>query len=167
MYYAVTDRRGGEIVGFGGLLDGEVADPGAAEGGEVGAGFEALCEVGDEGPYVGSAGTGDLEAGRLFLRVYRGEGQRVDPHGARFALDGHAAAVEVVEADAFELEGGGHRRDLEEVAGEIGEDGADGALFGHRGIQGGNVALGVQGVGDGAEAGGGAVGFVEVCDVAR
>src|SRR5215211_935949 len=166
LYYAVTDRGGGELVGVGGLLDGEVADPAAAEGGEVGAGLEVRCEVGDEGSRVGSAAAGDLEAGRLFFRVSGGEGQRVDPHAAGFTFDGHAAAVEVVEADTFELEGGGHWRDLEEVAGEVGEGGADGALFGHRGVQGNDAALGVQSVGDGAEACGDAIGFVEVCDVA-
>ena len=149
------------------MLDAEVADPGAAEGCEVGAGFEVLCEVGDEGPHVGSAGAGDLEAGRLCGRVYGSEGERVDPHGAGFALDAQAAAVEVVEAEAAEFEGGGHRRDLENVAGEVGKSGADGALYGHRGVQGGEVTLCVERVRDRTEAGGGAVGFVEPSDVAR
>ena len=48
--------------------------------------------------------------------------------GAGFALDADALAVEVVEASALAFQGRGHRWDLEEVAGEVGEGGADGGL---------------------------------------
>jgi hypothetical protein len=58
----------------------------------------------------------------------------VDGDGAGLAFHGHAAAVQVVEPDALALEGGGHRRNLEEVAGEVGEGGADGVLVRHGGV---------------------------------
>ena len=47
----------------------EVADAGAAEGREVGAGAEGGCEVVDQGAHIGAAGAGDFEGGGAFRRV--------------------------------------------------------------------------------------------------
>ena len=91
----------------------------------------------------------------------------MDPHRSGLALGGDAAAVQVVEADAPAFQGRGHRRDLEEIAGETGECSADRGLVREASVHGGNVALGIQGVRCGAEARGGCVGLVEAGDVAR
>src|SRR3712207_5806882 len=104
---------GGEVRGCGGVTEGEVAYPRAAQGCEVGACSEVAGEVGEQGSYVGAAGAGDLECGGLVGGVSGGEGKEVNRHGAGLALHGHAAAVEIVEADALAFEGRSHRRDLE------------------------------------------------------
>src|SRR5215217_626123 len=129
--------------------------------------MEPLCEIGDESSYVGTAGAGDFESSRLLCRVCSYEVEGVDGYGAGFALDGDAAAVQVVETDALALEGGGHRGDLEEFAGEAGECGADGGFVGHRGIQRSYIAVCVKRVGDGTEAGCSGIGLVQVGDVTR
>src|SRR5918997_840230 len=73
------------------------------------------AEVSDPGAAQG----GEISAGT-------GEGQGVDGHGTGLSFDAHAAAVEFVEAGSFAFQGGGHRRDLEEVAGEFSEGCAEG-----------------------------------------
>lgn len=88
-------------------------------------------------------------------------------YGAALALYLFAAAVELVEAFAPYLDGGGHRRGLEELAREAPRGGVESRFVGERGIrQDGYVAVGVQSVGDGAEAGGGGVGLIEAGYVA-
>ena len=61
MYYVVIYGLLVESFGRLGIVDGEVAHAGAAEGGEVGAGACGVGEVGDEGADVGAAAAGDLE----------------------------------------------------------------------------------------------------------
>jgi hypothetical protein len=143
-----------------------VADPGAAQGGEVGAGTQVLCDVGDEGSDVGSAAAGDLEGGAPRRRVGPDERQGVDDHLTSFALNAHAATVELVEAGAFAFEGGGHRRNLADVACKFPKGGPQVALAGHSGVDAGYVALGVKRVGDGAETGGSGVDLAQGGEVA-
>ncbi len=111
-----------EVFGLFGVFHGEVAYPGTAEGGQVGAGAQGGCEVGDEGADVGAAGAGDGEGCGVLLEG--GELEGVDCYGAALAFDEFAAAVGFVEAFALYFDGGGHRRGLEYVAGEAVRGGA-------------------------------------------
>ena len=75
--------------------------------------------------------------------------------------------MELVEAFAPYLDGGGHRRGLEELARKAPRGGAESRFVGESGIrQDGYVTVGVQSIGDGAEAGGCYIGLVEAGYVA-
>jgi hypothetical protein len=92
----------------------------ATEGGKVGVGAEGCGDVVDQGAYVSAAGAGDLEGGGALLHVRARHGEGVYLHGAGLALYGEAAAVELVEPDALELQGRGHRGGLQKVTYELG-----------------------------------------------
>ena len=139
----------------------EVSDARAAQGGEVGARAEGCGEVVYEGSHVGTAAAGDQELCVLTFGVEGGEFESMYRDGTCFALDADAAAVQIVEPHASTFEGRGHRRNLEEVSCKRGERIADGVLSGEWGVQVGDMAFSVEGIRDGAEAGGGRVGFVE------
>jgi hypothetical protein len=91
----------------------------------------------------------------------------MDRDGTGLALDANAAAVQLVEADAPLLEGRGHRRDLVEVARELGKRGAKSSFRRERDIEVGDLAFRIQGGRDGTEAGSGRVCLVEIHHVAR
>jgi hypothetical protein len=89
------------------------------------------------------------------------------PDGTCLPLDADAAAVQMVEPDASLLEGRGHRWNLEEITRKGGERVAQSFFRRERGVEVGDATFCVERIRDGAEAGGGRVGLVEVSHVAR
>jgi hypothetical protein len=86
--------------------------------------------------------------------------------GTRLPLDADATAVQIVEPCASLFEGRGHRRNLEEVTREGGESVAQSIFLRERSVEVCDIAFSVERIRDGAEAGGGRVGLVEVGHVA-
>ena len=150
-----------------GVFNGEVSDGRTAQGGKIGSGIQGCGEVVYQGSDVGAAAAGDLERRRLFGGVEVCEHEPVDFHGTGLAFDADAAAVQLVEAYALSFEGRGHRRYLQQVAGESGERVAESAIRREGGVQIRDVAFCVKRVRNRAETGGGRVGFVQARHVAR
>jgi hypothetical protein len=129
LYYAFNEGFGSELFWFYGVFGSEVSNGGTAEGGEIGAGFEGVGEVGDQGSYVGSAAARDVEGSVFAVEGKKLEG--VDGDGPALALHGLAAAVSFVKALALHLDGGSHRWDLAYIAGEAPDRVAQGSFVGH------------------------------------
>ena len=98
----------------------EAAGADAAKGGEVAAAAELRADVVAERADVGALGAADGEARVGDAELVDAEGEDVDE--ARLALDLLALAGHLVERDAVDLDRGDHRRNLEDVAGEVGRD---------------------------------------------
>lgn len=113
----------GEFVEGEGVGDGELADSGAAERGEVAAGVEGAAEVAGEGADVDAFAGVDVEGEEGEGVVEDGDG--VDDDWARGERGCGALACESVGALALDVDGaeGGWR--LEDVAGERVAGGAD------------------------------------------
>lgn len=105
--------------------------------------------------------------GRALPRCIVGrQPERVDLYRPALALDYFSAAVDVVEAFAADLYRGGHRWDLLYLAGKGSRRFAEVSLVRERDVQFDYLTVGVEGVGGGAEAGGGRVGLVQARNVA-
>src|SRR5919199_4680008 len=107
-----------------------MTDGGTAEGGEVGSGVQGIGEVGDQSPNVGAAATRDGEGCRTGICVVSDEFESVNFDRTALALDVRAAAVGLIEALSLDLDGGGHRRRLPEVADEVSGGGGYSVLLG-------------------------------------
>lgn len=103
-----------------GLVDGKIADFGATEGGEVGAGLEVGADVGGEGANVGAGADvgGDFELG-VGVGV---EGDGVNVDFAEREFDCLAFAGEVVGALTVDFDGAENGRALEGIAEELVKD---------------------------------------------
>ena len=135
-----------------GVLDVELPGAEAAQRREMAAATELLADVVAEGAHVGALRAGNGEPGVRDAEFV--DPHRIDVHEARVAGDLLALAGHLVKGDAADLDRGNHRRDLEDVAGEIGTDDGFERLARDAGRIGaaGALALGVLRVGAGAEA---------------
>jgi len=143
--------------------DVELADPGAAEPGEMGGNAEGLADIVGEGADVGALGAFDAEADIGRGEIEELEAVDVDELGGAF--DGLAFAGEFVQGDAVDLDGGDHGRGLHLVA-EAGLHLFDHVIGGDGGgiVFGDHLAIGVLGIGFDAEAEDAFVGFVVAHD---
>ena len=103
---------------------GEVADALATEIGEVGGGAEGGAEVAADGADVGALAAIDADGGAGPVEVEQLDAVDTDGAWGQFGLA--AFSGEVVGALAGDLDGGDGGGDLQDVAGETGEQGGEG-----------------------------------------
>ena len=111
-----------------GLGEAVGADGGAAQRGQVAADAEGGAEVAGEGADVGAARAADqrVDVEEVAVGADVGDGELVDGDRAGGQLGGGARAGELVGALAVDLDRADPRRDLGDLAGQLGDLGVDG-----------------------------------------
>jgi len=151
-------QRFRELIELPRVVEGVVADGGAAEAGEVAAGAEGLAEVAGQAPQIGALAAGDPEANLGPVELKRFD--LLHPDGAAGQFDGFAGPGQLVGALAGDMNGRVSRGDLLDPAFEPAGRVGDGGGLGRGGD--GNLlalALGVVRGGESGQVDGGLVGF--------